>query len=275
MSAAQDIGYCVHRTRRVFAIVTATIAAGCGVLFLARQWIPVPASQHARLLDRQLKWGLLDSAILFTAAQLVLVAVAWKSQIRNKVSNSPRGVAVAIWISVVFIAVELFGAATLGRSTWAAMYDAPVTADTIRVQAMGQQFAFYFRYPGVDRKFGPIHVDKIDPSVGNYFGLDRAHDSSAQDDVTDGTLVLPVNRPVELLLVAQDVIHGFYVRELRIQQDMVPGMEIPVHFTPTRIGKYEIVCSQLCGLGHYRMRAYLEVVSQVDFDHWMQAHTHE
>ena len=86
------------------------------------------------------------------------------------------------------------------------------------------------------------------------------------------SLVLPVGQPVELTLVSQDVIHGFYVRELRVQQDMVPGMQIPVRFTPTRIGKYEIACTQLCGLGHYRMRAYLEVVSQSDFHNWMQEH---
>jgi len=83
-----------------------------------------------------------------------------------------------------------------------------------------------------------------------------------------------VNQPVELILNSEDVIHSFYVRELRVQQDMVPGMQIPVHFTPTRIGKYEIACTQLCGLGHYRMRAYLEVVSQSDFEKWMQAHEH-
>lgn len=175
-------------------------------------------------------------------------------------------------VGVVFIGLELFSAGTLGRNAWAAMYDTPVSPETIRVQAMGQQFAFYFRYPGRDGKFGPIHTDKIDPSIANYFGLDRTKDPDAKDDVMSATLTLPVNRPVELLLLSQDVIHGFYVRELRVQQDMVPGMEIPVHFTPTRTGKYEIVCTQLCGLGHYRMRAYLEVVSEEDFEKWMETH---
>ena len=97
-------------------------------------------------------------------------------------------------------------------------------------------------------------------------------DRAAKDDVVSATLFLPVDQPVELLLSSQDVIHSFYVRELRIQQDMVPGMQIPVHFTPTKVGKYEIVCSQLCGLGHYRMRAYLEVISESDFQRWMQDH---
>ena len=259
---------------KTFAVLLATIALASIALFLSRQWMPAGASRHAYLLDKQFHWSLSDSAIVFIVAQLVLAVFVWQSRNRsgNSVKTFPHGVPIAVVFSVIFIGVELFSAATLGRSAWAAMYDTPVTTQTIRVQAMGQQFAFYFRYSGPDGKFGPVHVDKIDPSIANYFGLDRAKDPASRDDVMDPTLALPVNRPVELLLLSQDVIHGFYVRELRIQQDMVPGMAIPVHFTPTRIGKYEIVCSQLCGLGHYRMRAYLQVMSEVDFEKWMQSH---
>jgi cytochrome c oxidase subunit 2 len=83
-------------------------------------------------------------------------------------------------------------------------------------------------------------------------------------------LAVPVNRPVELILLAKDVTHDFYVRELRIQQDMVPGMQIPVHFTATKTGRFEIACNQLCGLGHYKMRAFLEVMSEEDFQKWLQ-----
>jgi cytochrome c oxidase subunit 2 len=242
-------------------------------LFLARRWMPLAASQHATSLDRQFKLSLADTAMVFLIAQFALAIFVWTSRTRpdDRAKTHPRAIPIAVWIAVLFIGVELFSASTLGRSAWAAMYDVSSSANTIRVQVMGQQFAFYFRYPGADGKFGPIHVDRIDASIGNYFGLDPVRDPASKDDVTSAALVLPVNRPVELQLLSQDVIHGFYVRELRIQQDMVPGMEIPVHFTPTRIGKYEIVCSQLCGLGHYRMRAYLQVVSDADFEKWMQA----
>jgi cytochrome c oxidase subunit 2 len=238
--------------------------------------MPIAASQHAGLLDREFHFSLVDSAILFVAAQLVLATFIWisKPSSNKKLRPFPHGISLAILIAVVFIALELFSTATLGRSAWGAMYDARVDPQTIRVQAMGQQFAFYFRYPGPDGKFGPVHTDKIDPSIANYFGLDRVHDSASKDDLMTATLALPVNRPAEILLLSQDVIHGFYVRELRVQQDMVPGMEIPVRFTPTRIGKYEIVCTQLCGLGHYRMRAYLQVMSETDFEKWMEAHGH-
>ena len=83
-------------------------------------------------------------------------------------------------------------------------------------------------------------------------------------------MAVPVNREVRLLMHSKDVGHSFFVRELRIQQDFVPGLDLSVHFTPTRIGRYEIVCTQLCGLGHYNMKAYLQVMSQADFDRWLK-----
>ena len=69
--------------------------------------------------------------------------------------------------------------------------------------------------------------------------------------------------------------HSFFVRELRIHQDFVPGLDLSLHFTATKVGKYEIVCSQLCGLGHYNMKAYLEVMSQPDYEKWLKQKTTE
>jgi cytochrome c oxidase subunit 2 len=85
-----------------------------------------------------------------------------------------------------------------------------------------------------------------------------------------GSLLVPVNHSILLTLHAKDVGHSFYVPVLRIQQDFVPGLEIPVHFTATQTGKFEIVCTQLCGLGHYNMRAYLDVVSEGDYEQWLK-----
>ena len=82
-------------------------------------------------------------------------------------------------------------------------------------------------------------------------------------------LAIPANREVRLLMHSKDLGHSFYVRELRIQQDFVPGLDLSLHFTATKIGRYEIVCTQLCGLGHYNMKAYLNVMSPEDFDKWL------
>jgi len=158
----------------------------------------------------------------------------------------------------------------MGQKAWAQVYFTPPKADAIPIQAQAEQFAFYFRYPGPDGKFGAIHPDKIDEGNQNYFGLDPANEVEARDDIVSGELVVPVNREVQLLMHAKDVGHSFYVRELRIQQDFVPGLDLAVHFTATKIGKYEIVCTQLCGLGHYNMKAYLSVKSPEDYEKWLK-----
>ena len=274
MDLLEAIGLCVHSSMgKSFSVILACVALASVALFLSHQWMPAPAAQHGPILDHELHWTLLDAGLIFLIAQFALLTLVWKFRARpeQRTKSFHAGVPVAILVAVVFIGVELFSAATLGKRAWAGMYDDSTPA-SVQVEAMGQQFAYYFRYPGADGKFGPVHIDKIDASIGNYFGLDRARDRDSEDDVVSSELVLPQNRPVDLLLTAQDVIHSFYVRELRVQQDMVPGMRIPVHLTPTKNGRYEIVCTQLCGLGHYRMRAFVRVVPENEFESWMRAH---
>ncbi len=106
-------------------------------------------------------------------------------------------------------------------------------------------------------------------SADNPLGLDRT-DPNAKDDIaTINQLNLPVDRPILVHLSSKDVIHSFGLYEMRVKQDAIPGMEIPVWFIPNRPGDYEIACSQLCGLGHYRMRGFVTIQSQSDFETWM------
>ena len=140
----------------------------------------------------------------------------------------------------------------------------------LQVEAVGVQFAWYFRYPGLDRAFGRTLPTLIAPGEGNPLGLDPA-DPHAADDFVSSTLVLPANREVDLRLHAQDVIHGFAVPELRLKQNAVPGQSLHIHFTPTTPGTYAIVCTQLCGSGHYRMAANLRVLDAPEYDRWLSA----
>ena len=87
--------------------------------------------------------------------------------------------------------------------------------------------------------------------------------------------MIPVHQPVELLLRSKDVLHGFWVRELRLKQDLVPGLVIRTHFTATKIGKYELMCAELCGMQHHEMRSFVEVVSAEDFEKWLEARAAE
>jgi cytochrome c oxidase subunit 2 len=102
-------------------------------------------------------------------------------------------------------------------------------------------------------------------------GVDPA-DPHGTDDIVSSQLILPVNREVDLTLRAQDVIHGFAVPEMRLKQNAVPGQPTHIHFTPVAVGDYAILCTQLCGMGHYRMNATLRVLSQPAFAAWLAQH---
>ena len=106
-------------------------------------------------------------------------------------------------------------------------------------------------------------------STGNPIGLDPT-DPASKDDIVSPVAAVPVGREVELILRSQDVTHSFYVRELRLKQDAVPGMEIHMHFTANVPGDYELACAELCGLGHYRMHSMVTVMSEADYEKWLK-----
>ncbi len=142
----------------------------------------------------------------------------------------------------------------------------------LQIEVTGVQFAWYFRYTGPDAVFGRTKPTLVDPGAANPLGIDPADPNSAGDFVTS-ELVIPSGRQVDLRLRSQDVIHGFAIPELRLKQNAVPGQTIHLHFTPTTPGTYAILCTQLCGTGHYRMNANLRILPPEQFAAWIVQHT--
>jgi cytochrome c oxidase subunit 2 len=175
-----------------------------------------------------------------------------------------------VW--TVLTAILFIGLNLMSSSIWASERFRPAEPGATQVEVTGMQFAWYFRYPGPDGKFGATKPELIDPSAGgeSAIGLDTS-DPASKDDVVTGTMVVPVNREVELILRAHDVIHSFFIPNMRFKQDAVPGLAIHMHFTPITIGDYEATCAELCGLGHYKMHGMLRVVSQEEFVKWLAA----
>ena len=164
------------------------------------------------------------------------------------------------------------GVDLLGGHLWAAERFRPAQANATVVEVNAMQFAWYFRYPGPDRKFGATNPELEDASAGgeSAIGLDT-RDPASKDDFVSGVMYVPVDREVDVILRAHDVIHSFGVPAMRVKQDAVPGLAIHTHFTPTKLGDFDVVCSQLCGLGHYKMHGIVRVVIQEDFEKWQAA----
>jgi cytochrome c oxidase subunit II len=259
---------------KFFAITIVVIAVASAVPIVMHTWpMPVDISTSGPLIDEQMADTMAEAGIAFLAAQFLLAAFIWQFGGRGKeakIGHFPGGALGLVIAAILLVGTEVMALGVFGTKAWAAQYFTAPGADAMPIQVQAGQFAFYFRYPGPDGKFGPLHPDKIDEGNQNFFGLDPANDVDSRDDIITGELAIPIHREVHLMMHAKDVGHSFYVRELRIQQDFVPGLDLSVHFTATQVGRYEIVCTQLCGLGHYNMKAYLTVLSQEDYDKWIK-----
>jgi len=257
---------------KLFAVLVAIIAVlSAGLLAMHVWWMPPTISTIGPGIDHQINDTMVFVALLFLSSQLLLGFFAWRAGPQRKIKYFPGGAKPLIILAILLVGFEIVSLSLVGSKIWAAQYLSPPNPEALPVDAAAEQFAFYFRYPGPDGQFGAVHPERVRDGNGNYFGLDPENDVAARDDIIVGALVVPVNRPILLTMHTKDMIHSFYVPELRIQQDIVPGLTIPLHFTATKTGTYEIVCTQLCGLGHYSMRSFLKVVTQAEFDQWLKA----
>ena len=226
--------------------------------------LPRDASAHGPALDRHLLLNLWIALTLLVLAHLLLLI----GLLATRRISEPKHPWLVEYLPLTALAL-LFSALTIhAERLWAvSRYTGPDPA-ALQVEATGMQFAWYFRYPGEDATFGRTDPRRIAPGEGNPLGLDPT-DERGKDDLVISQLVLPANRPVDLRLTAQDVIHGFAIPELRLKQNAVPGQTIHLHFTPTIPGSYAIQCTQLCGLGHYRMQATLRIVTPNEYTAWL------
>jgi cytochrome c oxidase subunit 2 len=259
---------------KFFAVTIILIAVLSAIPILRHTWwMPEDISTHGAPIDKQMSETMAEAGIAFVLSQIILAFFIWKFSNPGpdaKIKSFPGGAKAMVWAAILLVGTEVLTLGVFGVKAWANVYFTPPAANAMPIQVQAGQFAFYFRYPGPDGKFGPTHPDKINEANQNFFGLDQDNDADSKDDIVTAEMAVPVNREIHLLMHSKDVGHSFFVPELRIQQDFVPGLDLSVHFTATKIGRYEIVCTQLCGLGHYNMKAYLSVLSPEDFDAWMK-----
>jgi cytochrome c oxidase subunit II len=249
------------------------------------EWLGLPplAATHGAQIDSLIGWTHIFMAILFVGWGAFFVYVLFRfRRSRNPVANYPGVTShTSSYLEGAVLVVEMVLLFAFSIPLWAARVDhVPAESEALVVQVTAEQFAWNVRYAGPDGKFGRTDIKLIDVQ-DNSLGLDRS-DPAAKDDVTTlNQLYLPANKPVIVRLRSKDVIHSFGVPEFRVKQDAIPGLTIPVWFIPNvttaemrqRTGNpefmYEIACAQLCGLGHFRMRGFVTVLSQEEFAKWL------
>ncbi len=235
-------------------------------LLLAPWWLPADASAHGTALDHHLLLNLWIVLALATLAHLILLI----GLMARRRAAQPSQMWRIEYLPLAALALIFATLTVKAERLWADARYTGADPAALQVEVTGVQFAWYFRYPGPDATLGATSPQLVAPGEGNPLGLDPV-DPHGADDLVTSELVLPAYRQVDLRLHAQDVIHGFSIPEMRLKQNAVPGQTIHLHFTPTTPGTYAILCTQLCGLGHFRMNATLRVLSPAEFAKWLAA----
>ncbi len=246
--------------------------------------LPLLASEHGAKIDRLILIVHVLMVVIFVGWGLFFVYSLYRFRKKKNPAASHDGVKshASTWLEAAIVVVEIALLAGISIPFWIAEVDAlpKPQENAFEVRVIAQQFLWTTHYPGADGVFGKTRIDLVDDEV-NPAGIDRA-DPAAKDDVVSKILRLPAGRPALIHLTSRDVIHSFAVPEFRVKQDAIPGMSIPVHFTPTmttdqlreKTGiaarNFEITCSQLCGLGHYRMLGLVMVEPEEKVAAWLE-----
>lgn len=226
--------------------------------------MPPNAALHGIAVDALMRWNLLALLVCFVLAHLWLVAAMLRRKPSTKEFSAPLR-----WLLLSALCAMYVWMAVTAQRLWAVNRFEGASLEAMQVEVVGQQFQWYFRYPGKDAVFGATEPSLVNAAAGNPLGLDT-RDARGADDLVSSILVLPVGREIDLRLRSLDVIHGLFIPAMRLKQNAVPGLVLHVHFTPTATGTYPILCSQVCGLGHARMQAQLRVVSLKKYEDWLR-----
>jgi len=234
--------------------------------------LPDAASAHAGDIDYMMAlvhWLML---FLFVGWGIYFLYAIFKFRASSHPVASYEG-AKGTFSKVQELGVILFESALLvgfAFPLWAELKnDFPEADSAFEVHVIAEQFKWNIHYPGADGEFGKRDPHLVDTAI-NPIGLDMSDPASADDLVMPDELHIPLNQEVIVTLTSKDVIHSFGVPQMRVKQDVVPGLAIPIWFTPNVSGEYEIACAQLCGVGHYRMKGYVTVEPAADVTAWIE-----
>ena len=253
------------------AIALILITVGAVAFHFVSPWWLTPLASNWQQMDDALQITLVITAVAFVLVNLFMAYAVIRFRHRDGVrASSVHHNRKLEWWLIGATSVGIVAMLAPGLSVYAKLIDAP--REAMLFEVMGQQWQWHYRLPGKDGKLGTTDARFISPT--NPFGM-NPDDPDGQDDLlVDGQEIhLPLGKPVKALLRAADVLHDFYVPQFRTRMNMVPGLVTTFWLTPTKAGKFEVMCAQLCGVGHSNMRSYVVVEDEASYQAWLAHQT--
>lgn len=249
------------------AVLLIVLVVGSLIFHFLSPWTFTPLASNWGQIDNTIFITFLVTGFVFVAVNLFMAycIIRYRARKGQKAVYDPENNKLETWLTV-FTTIGVAAMLAPGLWVWAEFVRVP--DDALQIEAVGQQWHWSFRLPGADGEFGNVDTRLI--SADNPFGMDP-DDPLGRDDVLiqDAELHIPVDRPVKMNLRSKDVLHNFTVAQFRVKMDMIPGMESYMWFTPTKTGRFEVLCEELCGIAHHTMRGAVVVESQDEFDTWV------
>jgi len=249
------------------AIALILLALGSVLFHFLSPWYFTPIASNWGTIDSTIAITFVVTGVVFVAVNLfmALAVIRYRHREGGRAAYQPENKKLEWWLLVV-TAGGVAAMLAPGLLAWADVIHAPKDAQIVEV--MAQQWHWAYRLPGKDGKLGTVHSRFV--TDANPFGMNQA-DPHGADDVllASPELHVPLGRPVKLLLRSKDVLHNFSIAQLRVKMDMVPGLVTYVWFTPTRTGSFDLLCEELCGIGHFAMRGRLVVDEPAAFQAWL------
>ena len=251
----------------VIAIVIALLVVGSVIFQFVSPWYFTQIASNWGAMDDTISLTFWVTGAVFVAVNLFMAycVVRYRHRKDSRAKYEPENKKLEWWL-VGLTAAGVAAMLAPGLFVWANFVVPP--SDAAVVEVLGKQWSFSYRYPGKDGKLGT--VDSRYVSDKNPFGL-NPDDPNGKDDLLafGSELHLPVGKPVKLLLRSVDVLHNFAVPQFRGKMDLVPGLVTYFWLTPTRTGKFDILCNELCGIAHYAMRGKVVVDEEPAFQSWL------
>ena len=252
----------------VVVVALVAVVAGSVLFHMVSPWWWTPIASNWGYIDATLVITFWITGAVFAAVILFMAYCIWRFRHRpgRKAEFDPENRRLEMILTVA-TAVGVAAMLAPGLIVWKQFVTVP--DDATEVEVFAQQWSWSFRLPGEDGRLGTSDARLV--GADNPLGI-NPHDRFGQDDVIVefADLYLPIDKPVKMVLRSVDVLHDFYVPEFRAKMDMVPGMVTYFWFTPTRTGEFEILCAELCGVGHAFMRGYVQVVAESDYEVWLE-----